>query len=138
MCEEGGSLATAGRPGEEGESKEREKEGEIFAGNYYSSNYHEGINRVGLVRLWMQPPSLLSLTIDSAVLHISHITDLSAVPDPILVELFLKTLRAGKLTEKILKLFTATGNEEILCFVQSLNIKQVLTPVLPTRCSEKF
>ena len=43
-----------------------------------------------------------------------------------------KTLRAGKLTEKILKLFTATGNEEILRFVQSLNIKQVLTPVLPT------
>ncbi|XP_008800967.1 uncharacterized protein LOC103715195 [Phoenix dactylifera] len=86
----------------------------------------------------MQPPSLVSLTVDSALLHIAHITDLSAIPDPILVELFLKTLHAGKLTEKILKLFTATGNEEILFFVQSLNIKQILTPILPTRCSEKF
>lgn len=86
----------------------------------------------------MKPPTLLSLAIDSALLNISHIPDLSAVPDPILVELFLRTLSAGKLTEKVLKLFLATGNEEILYFVQSLNIRQILVPVLPTRCSEKF
>ncbi|KAL0918667.1 hypothetical protein M5K25_010691 [Dendrobium thyrsiflorum] len=86
----------------------------------------------------MKPPTLLSLTIDSALLHIAHINDLSAVPDFILVELFLKTLSAGKLTEKVLKLFMSTGNEEIVFFVESLNIKQILIPVLPTRCSEKF
>ncbi|XP_039122653.1 uncharacterized protein LOC120259171 [Dioscorea cayenensis subsp. rotundata] len=86
----------------------------------------------------MLPPSLLSLTIDSALLHISHFTDLSAIPDPILTLLFKETLHAGKLTEKVLKLFMATGNEEILYFVESLNIKQILSPVLPTRCSEKF
>lgn len=86
----------------------------------------------------MKPPTLLSLTIDSALLHIARITDLSAVPDPILIELFQKTLSAGKLTEKVLKLFMSTGNEEILLFVESLNIKQILVPILPTRCSEKF
>ncbi|KAJ0972420.1 hypothetical protein J5N97_020379 [Dioscorea zingiberensis] len=86
----------------------------------------------------MQPPSLLSLTIDSALLHIAHFTDLSAIPDPILAQLFMKTLHAGKLTEKVLKLFMATGNEEILYFVDSLNIQQILSPILPTRCSEKF
>jgi len=29
-------------------------------------------------------------------------------------------------------IFVATGNEEILYFVQSLNIKQILSPILPT------
>lgn len=43
-----------------------------------------------------------------------------------------RTLRAGKLTEKILKLFVATGKEEILSLIESLNIQLVLTPVLPT------
>ncbi|XP_042444327.1 uncharacterized protein LOC122029418 isoform X3 [Zingiber officinale] len=80
----------------------------------------------------MRPPSLLSLTIDSALRHIAHITDLSSIPDQILLELF----RAGKLTEKVLKLFMATGNEQILSFIQSLNIRPILAPVLPTRCSE--
>ncbi|WOL17939.1 hypothetical protein Cni_G26732 [Canna indica] len=80
----------------------------------------------------MQPPPLLSLTIVSALRHIAHFSDLSAVPDHILVELFWKTLQAGKLTEKVLKLFMATGNEEILSFVHRLNIKPILTPVLPT------
>lgn len=47
-----------------------------------------------------------------------------------------RTLRAGKLTEKILKLFVATGKEEILALIESLNIQLVLTPVLPT--SKKF
>ncbi|KAJ4772333.1 UDP-arabinopyranose mutase [Rhynchospora pubera] len=84
------------------------------------------------------PPRLLSLTIDSALLHISHFCDLSSVPDPILLQLFSRTLQAGKLTEKVLKLFTDTGSEEILNLIQSLNIRQILTPVLPTRCSEKF
>ncbi|MQM08695.1 hypothetical protein Taro_041552 [Colocasia esculenta] len=44
-----------------------------------------------------------------------------------------KTLHAGKLTEKILKLFMATGNENILSLIQSLNIQHILLPVLPTK-----
>lgn len=84
------------------------------------------------------PPTLLSLAIDSAIFHISCISDLSGVPDPIVFELFVKTLSRGKLTEKVLKLFVSTGNEEILAFVKSLNIREVFLPVLPTRCSEKF
>lgn len=47
-----------------------------------------------------------------------------------------RTLRAGKLTEKILKLFVAAGKDEILTLIESLNIQLVLTPVLPT--SKKF
>lgn len=43
-----------------------------------------------------------------------------------------RTLSAGKLTEKVLKLFLATGCEEIILAVQLLNIKQPLVPVLPT------
>ncbi|MQM08692.1 hypothetical protein Taro_041551 [Colocasia esculenta] len=39
----------------------------------------------------MQPPSLLSLTVDAALLHIAHITDLSAIPEPILFDLFLRS-----------------------------------------------
>uniref|UniRef100_A0A3Q7G4R0 Uncharacterized protein n=1 Tax=Solanum lycopersicum TaxID=4081 RepID=A0A3Q7G4R0_SOLLC len=136
------------------------------------------------------PPSLLSLAIDSALLHISSYSDLSFLPEHILEDLFLteerkevgfelfqkrfryhistnfnyldivvslfyfsaihhmldfqpvnlwqRTLRAGKLNEKILKLFIATGKEEILSLIGAFNIQCVLTPVLPTRCSEKF
>lgn len=43
-----------------------------------------------------------------------------------------RTLRAGKLTERILNLFIATGKEEVLSLIESLNIQHVLTPVLPT------
>lgn len=84
------------------------------------------------------PPSLLSLTIDSAVLNLSDISDLSPIPDHILLDLFLRILKAGKLTEKVLKLFIATDNEEVISLVQALNIRHIVTPVLPTRCSEKF
>ncbi|KAA8538897.1 hypothetical protein F0562_025589 [Nyssa sinensis] len=84
------------------------------------------------------PPSLLSLAIDSALINLPNFSDLSFVPEHILLELFLRTLKAGKLTEKILKLFVATGKEEILSLIQAHNIRHVLTPVLPTRCSEKF
>ncbi|XP_038682090.1 uncharacterized protein LOC119982675 [Tripterygium wilfordii] len=84
------------------------------------------------------PPSLLSLTIDTAVLHLSDVSDLSPLPDHILLDLFLRTLSAGKLTEKILKLFMASGREEVISFIQALNIQHVFIPVLPTRCSEKF
>lgn len=84
------------------------------------------------------PPSLLSLTIDSAVLNLSDISDLSPLPDHILLDLFLRILKAGKLTEKVLKLFIATGKDEVISLVQALNIQHILTPVLPTRCSEKF
>ncbi|XP_063941349.1 uncharacterized protein LOC108202880 [Daucus carota subsp. sativus] len=65
-------------------------------------------------------------------------SDLSFLPDHILIDLFLRTLRAGKLTEKILKLFISTGKEEVHSLIQALNIKHVLNPVLPTRCSERF
>ncbi|PIM97252.1 hypothetical protein CDL12_30278 [Handroanthus impetiginosus] len=84
------------------------------------------------------PPSLLSLAIDSALRNFSQIDDLSFLPEHILLELFLRTLKAGKLNEKILKLFVATGKEEILSVIQALNIQHVMFPVLPTRCSEKF
>ncbi|KAK7394687.1 hypothetical protein VNO78_15222 [Psophocarpus tetragonolobus] len=83
-------------------------------------------------------PSLLSLTIDSAVLNLSDIADLSSIPDHILLDLFLRILKAGKLTEKVLRLFIATGKDEVISLVQALNIQHILTPVLPTRCSEKF
>lgn len=84
------------------------------------------------------PPSLLSLTVDSALLNLSHISDLSPLPDHILLDLFLKTLRAGKLNEKVLKLFIATGKDEVLALIRSLNIRPIVDPVLPTRCSERF
>ncbi|XP_045794621.1 uncharacterized protein LOC123889364 isoform X1 [Trifolium pratense] len=84
------------------------------------------------------PPSLVSLTIDSAVLNLSDISDLSPIPDHILLDLFLRILKAGKLNEKVLKLFIATGKEEVISLVQALNIRHIVTPVLPTRCSEKF
>ncbi|KAK9159717.1 hypothetical protein Syun_006058 [Stephania yunnanensis] len=77
------------------------------------------------------PPSLLSLAIHSALLNISRFSDLSPLPDPVLLELFEKTLRAGKLTEKVLKLFMATGNDEILLFIEK-NIQLIVSPVLPT------
>lgn len=84
------------------------------------------------------PPSLLSLSIDSAVLNLAHFSDLSLLPDHVLLDLVLRTLRAGKLTERVLKLFLATGRDEVLAFIEALNIHPVLVPVLPTRCSEKF
>ncbi|KAI4972236.1 hypothetical protein ZWY2020_003161 [Hordeum vulgare] len=43
-----------------------------------------------------------------------------------------RTLSAGKLTEKVLKLFLATECEEIILLFQLLNINQPLIPVLPT------
>ncbi|XP_065854616.1 probable UDP-arabinopyranose mutase 5 [Euphorbia lathyris] len=84
------------------------------------------------------PASLLSLAVDTAVLNLSHFSDLSALPDHILLDLFVKTLKAGKLNEKILNLFMSTGKDEVLSVIQALNIRHVFTPVLPTRCSEKF
>jgi hypothetical protein len=84
------------------------------------------------------PPSLLSLTVNSALHNLSNISDLSPIPDHILLDLFLKTLRAGKLTEKVLKLFMATGKDEVLSLIEALNIQHIVIPVLPTRCSEKF
>jgi len=43
---------------------------------------------------WMRttPPSLLSLTIDTAVLHLSNFSDLSSIPDHIILDLFLVLL----------------------------------------------
>ncbi|GMN25985.1 hypothetical protein TIFTF001_001153 [Ficus carica] len=49
-----------------------------------------------------------------------------------------KTLRAGKLNEKVLKLFISTGKDEVLTLIRSLNIRPIVDPVLPTRCSERF
>lgn len=84
------------------------------------------------------PPTLLSLSIDSALNNFSHISDISFLPEHILLELFVRTLKAGKLNEKILNMFVATGKEEILSVIEALNIQHILLPVLPTRCSEKF
>jgi len=36
----------------------------------------------------MRPPSLLSLTLDSALLRIAHIADISHLPDHIVIDLF--------------------------------------------------
>ncbi|KAI3724230.1 hypothetical protein L2E82_36001 [Cichorium intybus] len=84
------------------------------------------------------PPPLLSLAIDAALFNLHNISDLSFLPEHILIDLFLRTLKAGKLNPRILKIFVATGNEEILSMIRALNIQIVLTPILPTRCSDKF
>ncbi|CAH8355721.1 unnamed protein product [Eruca vesicaria subsp. sativa] len=84
------------------------------------------------------PPSLLSLTINAAVLNISRINDLSHLPDHIVPDLFERTLNAGKLNERVLRVFMASGNEEVLDMIDALKIKIDLTPIVPTRCDEKF
>ncbi|KAL8171821.1 hypothetical protein V2J09_023625 [Rumex salicifolius] len=84
------------------------------------------------------PPSLLSLTIDSAVLHFSRFSDLSRIPPHILLELFRKTLRAGKLNEKILRLFIATGEEEILSLIKELNIQDAQRDSRTGQCHLSF
>lgn len=43
-----------------------------------------------------------------------------------------ETLRAGKLNERVLKLFVASGKDEVLSLIEAFNIQQVVTPVLPT------
>lgn len=43
-----------------------------------------------------------------------------------------ETLRAGKLNERVLKLFVATGKDEVLSLIEAFNIQQIVTPVLPT------
>ncbi|MCL7035670.1 hypothetical protein MKW94_009680 [Papaver nudicaule] len=86
----------------------------------------------------LQPPSLLSLAIESGVRNISRIPDLSSLPDHIVFDLFQGTVREGKLNDKILKVFIATDNKEVLTYIQRLGIKRVVLPVLPTRCSGKF
>ncbi|KAK5772745.1 hypothetical protein PVK06_049039 [Gossypium arboreum] len=91
--------------------------------------------RLHSIRIW-EPSAIMHL--NSAVHNLSNITDLSPLPDHILIELFLRTLRAGKLTERVLKLFIATGKDEVFSLIQALNIQVTVTPVLPTRCSKKF
>ncbi|KAI3725359.1 hypothetical protein L1987_46145 [Smallanthus sonchifolius] len=86
----------------------------------------------------MSPPSLLSLAVDATLFNLHNVSDLSFLPEHILIDLFLRTLKAGKLTERIVKIFIATGKEEIISMIQALNIQLVFTPVLPTRCSDKF
>uniref|UniRef100_A0A7N0RBB7 Uncharacterized protein n=1 Tax=Kalanchoe fedtschenkoi TaxID=63787 RepID=A0A7N0RBB7_KALFE len=66
------------------------------------------------------------------------IVDLSPVPDHIALDLFVKTLEAGKLNEKILKLFIASGKDDVLALIKALNIQLDLNPILPTRCSDRF
>ncbi|CAH8364365.1 unnamed protein product [Eruca vesicaria subsp. sativa] len=84
------------------------------------------------------PPSLLSLTVNSAVLNLSRINDLSHLPDHIVLQIFARTLEAGKLNERILRLFLASGNEEVLSAIDALKIKFDITPIIPTRCHEGF
>uniref|UniRef100_M4E5M8 FBD domain-containing protein n=1 Tax=Brassica campestris TaxID=3711 RepID=M4E5M8_BRACM len=84
------------------------------------------------------PPSLLSLTVNTALLNISRINDLSHLPEHIVLELFERTLKAGKLNERVLRVFMGTGNEEVLAIIAALKIKIDLSPIVPTRCDEKF
>ncbi|KAL1210544.1 hypothetical protein V5N11_006866 [Cardamine amara subsp. amara] len=84
------------------------------------------------------PPSLLSLTVNVAVLNLSRINDLSHLPDHIILDLFARTLKAGKLNERVLRLFMASGNEEVLSIIDALKIKIDVSPILPTRCHENF
>ncbi|KAJ0250845.1 Uncharacterized protein HA466_0132700 [Hirschfeldia incana] len=83
------------------------------------------------------PQSLLSLTVNAAVLYLSRINHLSHLPDHIVLELFARTLEAGKLNERVLRLFMASGNEEVLSAIDALKIKiDVVAPIIPTRCHE--
>lgn len=44
-------------------------------------------------------------------------------------------MKAGKLNERVLRVFMATGNEEGLAIIAALKIKIDLTPIVPTRKS---
>lgn len=44
-----------------------------------------------------------------------------------------RTLEAGKLNERVLRLFMASGNEEVLSVIDALKIKIDVTPIIPTR-----
>lgn len=44
-----------------------------------------------------------------------------------------RTLKAGKLNERVLRLFMASGNEEVLSIIDALKIRIDVTPILPTR-----
>ncbi|XP_024374010.1 uncharacterized protein [Physcomitrium patens] len=79
------------------------------------------------------PPSLLDLTLVTAVVHIHRFSDLSSVPDYLVYELFQKTLAAGKLNDHVLRMFLGTGNDEVFQLVEALKIRPVIKPILPTR-----
>ena len=49
-----------------------------------------------------------------------------------------RTLKAGKLNERVLRVFMATGNEDVLATIAALKIKIDLTPIVPTRKSLVF
>ena len=65
---------------------------------------------------WMRttPPSLLSLTIDTAVLHLSNFSDLSSIPDHIILDLFLVLLFSS------LPLFIYLLTEEVISRFRSI------------------
>lgn len=44
-----------------------------------------------------------------------------------------RTLKAGKLNERVLRLFMASGNEEVVSAIDALKIKIDVTPIIPTR-----
>ncbi|CAK9262202.1 unnamed protein product [Sphagnum jensenii] len=97
----------------------------------------QGLMSNGSAAAAHKPPSLLHLSISTAVSNIQRLSNLSCIPDNIVKDLFVGTLDAGKLTEPVLHMFLATGNEEVLHIVQGLGIRPILKPVLPTRCSQK-
>lgn len=49
-----------------------------------------------------------------------------------------RTLKAGKLNERVLRVFMGTGNEEVLAIIAALKIKIDLSPIVPTRKSLVF
>jgi len=125
--------------------RERKREGElreIFCcglgmvwGGFWAGE--QGLMSNGSAAAAHKPPSLLHLSISTAVSNIQRLSNLSCIPDNIVKDLFVGTLYAGKLTEPVLHMFLATGNEEVLHIVQGLGIRPILKPVLPTRCSQK-
>ncbi|KAG2319431.1 hypothetical protein Bca4012_054324 [Brassica carinata] len=85
------------------------------------------------------PPSLLTLTVNATFAFNRltklgfNINDLSHLPDHIVLDLFARTLKAGKLNERVLRLFMASGNEEVLSVIDVLKIKIDVIPIIPTR-----
>lgn len=68
-------------------------------------------------------PSLLSLCIDAVCKAIDHVEDLSGLPEELGSEIFARTLQAGKLTPKTLKVFASSGHETIVAALQALNLQ---------------
>lgn len=109
------------RQAEEGErkrggggSRQRAQRGARFACNGSVGIIKEGARDPDLAP--MRPPSLLSLTLDSALLRIAHLHDLSRLPDHLLIDLF----RVGTPTPSLARLIpplplSSRCSDAVLC-----------------------